>query len=141
MHCITMHPVLVTSQKPDQNVDPKSPLSLSLKVFIPDICHFLHRQNFWRIKVTPKNANFCQFLPICTEICTENANFYQFLPIFRVKSVKIYTGQKNFTQTPSVASVTNIRYVFFHISHWYLSWNTEQLTNPSHKSQLSRAIN
>ena len=31
--------------------------------------------------------------------------------------------------------------VFFHISHWYLSWNTEQLTNPSHKSQLSRAIN
>ena len=32
MHCITMHPVLVTSQKPDQNVDPKYPLSLSLKV-------------------------------------------------------------------------------------------------------------
>ena len=27
--------------------------------------------------------------------------------------------------------------VFFHISHWYLSWNT----NPSHKSQLSRTIN
>ena len=30
--------------------------------------------------------------------------------------------------------------VFFHISHWYLSWNTN-LTNPSHMSQLSRAIN
>merc|ERR1712012_850405 len=32
---------------------------------------FLHWQNFWKIKFTPKNANF------------------------RVKSVKIYTGQKN----------------------------------------------
>ena len=33
------------------------------------------------------------------------------MPIFRVKSVKIYTGQKKFTLTPSVASVTIIRYV------------------------------
>ena len=32
------------------------------------------------------------------------------LPIFGVKSVNIYTGQKKFTQTPSVVSVTNIRY-------------------------------
>ena len=32
------------------------------------------------------------------------------MPIFRVKSVKIYTGQFFFTQTPSVVSVTNIRY-------------------------------
>ena len=32
------------------------------------------------------------------------------MPIFRVKSVKIYTGQKKFTRTPSVASVTNMRY-------------------------------
>ena len=32
------------------------------------------------------------------------------LPIFRVKSVKIYTGQFFFTQTPSVVSVTNKRY-------------------------------
>ena len=30
------------------------------------------------------------------------------MPIFRVKSVKIYTGQKKFTRTPSV---TNMRYV------------------------------
>ena len=30
--------------------------------------------------------------------------------MFCVKSVKIYTGQKNFTLTPSVASVTNMRY-------------------------------
>ena len=32
------------------------------------------------------------------------------LPIFRIKSVKIYTGQFFFTQTPSVVSVTNMRY-------------------------------
>ena len=32
------------------------------------------------------------------------------LPIFRVKSLKIYTGQFFFTQTPSVVSVTNMRY-------------------------------
>ena len=34
------------------------------------------------------------------------------MPIFRVKSVKIYTVQKKFTRTPSVASVTNIRYAW-----------------------------
>ena len=32
------------------------------------------------------------------------------MQIFRVKSVKIYTGQKKFTRTLSVASVTNMRY-------------------------------
>ena len=32
------------------------------------------------------------------------------MPIFCVRSVKIYTGQVFFTQTPSVVSVTNIRY-------------------------------
>ena len=31
----------------------------ALGLSIPDICHFfLHGQNFWRIKFTPKNANF-----------------------------------------------------------------------------------
>ena len=33
------------------------------------------------------------------------------MPIFRVKSVKIYTGQKKFTRAPPVAPVTNMRYV------------------------------
>ena len=33
------------------------------------------------------------------------------MPIFRVKSVKTYTGQFLFTQTPSVVSLTNMRYV------------------------------
>ena len=32
---------------------------LILHLLIPDICHFfLHWQNFWKIKFTPKNANF-----------------------------------------------------------------------------------
>ena len=33
------------------------------------------------------------------------------LPNCRVKSVKIYTGQKKFTRAPPVAPVTNMRYV------------------------------
>ena len=32
------------------------------------------------------------------------------MPIFRVKSVKIYSGQKEFTRAPPVAPVTNMRY-------------------------------
>jgi len=32
------------------------------------------------------------------------------MPIFRVESVKIYTGQKKFTRAPLVVLVTNIRY-------------------------------
>ena len=32
------------------------------------------------------------------------------MPIFRVKSVKIYAGQKKFTRAPLVVLVTNIRY-------------------------------
>ena len=35
-------------------------------------------------------------------------NLHSKLPIFRVKSVKIYTGQKKFTRAPPV---TNISYV------------------------------
>ena len=34
------------------------------------------------------------------------------MPIFRVKSAKIYTGQKKFTRAPLVVLVTNIRYVY-----------------------------
>ena len=55
------------------------------------------------------------------------------MPIFRVKSVKIYTGQKKFTRTPSVASVTNIRYVWplatIFLSHSFiltLLWHLNQ---------------
>ena len=48
------------------------------------------------------------------------------MPIFLVKSVKIYTAQKKFTRTPSVASVTNIRYGAWseetsHVKHTWCS--------------------
>ena len=46
---------------------------------------------------------------IYTDIYTVNCQFTQ----FRVKSVKIYTGQKKFTRAPPVAPVTNMRYVHF----------------------------
>ena len=37
------------------------------------------------------------------------------LPIFRVKSVKIYTGQFFLTQAPPVVPVTNMRYAWTHL--------------------------
>ena len=64
---------------------------------IPHICHFFTQAKFLENKIytekrqfLPIFANFRQFLPIYTEICTEK---HQFSPIFCVKSVKIYTGQ------------------------------------------------
>ena len=55
---------------------------------------FLHEQNFWRIKFTPKKrVNYDKiaiFLRYYGKIQSK-------LPIFCVKSIKIYTGQKNFT--------------------------------------------
>ena len=47
---------------------------------------FLHKQNFWRIKFTPKKRIYYD-------------KIHSKLPIFCVKSVKIYTGQKFFTRT------------------------------------------
>ena len=43
---------------------------------------FLHEQNFWRIKFTPKKR-------------VNYSKIHSKLPIFRVKSLKNYTGQKN----------------------------------------------
>ena len=37
------------------------------------------------------------------------------MPIFRIKSVKIYTGQFLFTQAPPVVPVTNMRYACLHL--------------------------
>ena len=59
-----------------------------------NLSFFLHGQKFWKIKFTPKFAQ-------------EIANLHSKLPIFRVKSEKIYTGQKKITRAPPV---TNIRY-------------------------------
>ena len=61
------------------------------------------------------------------------------MPIFRVKSVEIYTGQKNFARTPSVASVTNIRYDYHYIQYHQMerwdqvldhNWNQVSQLNP-----------
>ena len=46
---------------------------------------FLHEQNFWRIKFTPKKR-------------VNYDKIHRKLPIFCVKSVKIYTGQKKCTR-------------------------------------------
>ena len=43
-------------------------------------------------------------------LCDITVYIYSKVAIFRVQSGKNYTGQKIFTQTPSVVSVTNIRY-------------------------------
>ena len=57
---------------------------------------FLHKQNFWRIKFTPKKrVNYDKIhrkLPIFLRYY---GKIHSKLPIFRVESVKIYTGQKN----------------------------------------------
>merc|ERR1712074_66685 len=49
---------------------------------------------------TQKIANFLRYY----------GKLHSKLPIFRVKSVKIYTGQKKFTRVPPVAPVTIMRY-------------------------------
>ena len=65
-------------------------------VLIPDICHFFTQAKFLENKIytektrilrqsTQKIANFLCYYGI----------IHSKLPIFRVKSVKIYTGQKN----------------------------------------------
>ena len=64
---------------------------------IPHICHFfLHEQNFWRIKFTPKKMRKLRqnTQKIANFLCYYG-KIHSKLPIFRVKSVKIYTGQKN----------------------------------------------
>ena len=54
-----------------------------------------HRQNFWKIKFTPKKrVNYDKIhrkLPIFLH---NYGKIHSKLPIFRVKSIKIYTGQK-----------------------------------------------
>ena len=69
---------------------------------------FLHRQNFWRIKFTPeKTCKLRQNTQYIANFLRYYGKIHSKLPIFRVKSVKIYTGQKKFTWAPPV---TNMRY-------------------------------
>ena len=72
---------------------------------------FLHEQNFWRIKFTPKKrVNYDKIhrkLPIFLRYY---GKIHSKLPIFCVKSVKIYTSQKKIYTRILVALVTNMRY-------------------------------
>ena len=72
---------------------------------------FLHEQNFWRIKFTPKKRVNCdkidRKLPIFLRYC---GKIHSKLPIFRVKSIKnLHRPKKVYTRI-LVALVTNIRY-------------------------------
>ena len=74
-------------------------------ISIPDICHFFTQTKFLEKKIytekmrklrqnTQKIANFLRYY----------GKIHSKLPIFRVKSVKIYTGPKKFTRTCSWGS-------------------------------------
>ena len=75
------------------------------------IAHISHNRHTYLIFVIFfTQAKFLEN-KIYTEIYTVYCQFtHSKLPIFRVKSVKIYTGQKKFTRAPPVATVTNMRY-------------------------------
>ena len=66
-HWIPPNPIMLSHNPTDQTL---VVILWTLKTHIPDICHFfLHGQNFWRIKFTPKNTNFSRY------ICKKNATF------------------------------------------------------------------
>ena len=77
-------------------------------VYIPHICHLFYKG---------KIANFTRQL----------RQLHSKLPIFRVLSVKIYTGQF-FTQAPSVVPLTNMRYEC--IPSLYICIYVKCLTHP-----------
>ena len=57
---------------------------------------FLHEQNYWRIKFTPKKrVNYNKIHRKLSIFSRYYGKIHSKLPIFRVKCVKIYTGQKN----------------------------------------------
>ena len=64
---------------------------------------FLHWQNFWRIKFTPKKrVNYDKIHSKLPIFCVITAKYTVNCKFFRVRSVKIYTSQKKFTWTSSV---------------------------------------
>ena len=60
---------------------------------------FLHEQNFWRIKFTPKKrVNYDKIHSKLPIFLRYYGKIYSKLPIFCVKSVKICTGRKKITR-------------------------------------------
>ena len=68
-------------------------------ILIPDICHFFTRAKFLENKIyTRKTRKLRQNTQKIANFLRYYGKIHNKLPIFRVKSVKIYTGQKKFTQ-------------------------------------------
>ena len=87
----------------------------TIGVIIPDICHFFTLAKFLEKKIyTEKTRKLRQNTQKIDNFLRYYGKIHNKLPIFRVKSVKNYTRQKNFTRAPPVAPVTNIRYVRAH---------------------------
>ena len=80
---------------------------------IPHICHFFTKAKFLENKTyTEKCVNYNKLHSKLPILRVNYDKLHSKLPIFRVKSSKIHTGQFFFTQTPSVVSMTNMRYGF-----------------------------
>ena len=56
-----------------------------------------------------ENKIYTKIYTVNCQFTQEIANLHSKWSIFRVKSVKIYTGQRKFTRAPPVAPVTNMR--------------------------------
>ena len=69
---------------------------MSNKGFIPDICHFFYTSRIFENKIhTEKTRKLRQITQKIANFLRYYGKIHSKLPIFRVKSVKIYTGQKN----------------------------------------------
>ena len=87
---------------------------------IPHICHFFTQAKFLENKIyTEKTRKLRQNTKKIANFLRYYGKIHSKLPIFRVKSVKIYTGPKKFTRTCSWGS--------WQISGmWYLHWSWGQ---------------
>ena len=66
---------------------------------IPDICHFFTQSKLLENKIyTEKTRKLRQNTQKIANFLRYYGKIHSKLPIFRVKSVKIYTGQKKFTR-------------------------------------------
>ena len=81
------------------------------ELVIPDNCHFFTLTQFLENKIyTEKTRKLRQNTQKIANFLRYYGKMHSKLPIFRVKSVKIYTGQNKFTRAPLVVLVTNIKY-------------------------------
>ena len=78
---------------------------------IPHICHFFTQAKVLENKIyTKKRVNYDKLHSKLPILRGNYDKLHSKLPFFCVKSLKIYTGQKKFTQAPPVAPVQNMRY-------------------------------